>query len=327
MATKYFPLFLAFLSAHGFLLDKTQSTSGPSGTSNQYVTFSDFFGETKTRQSEDQLLRRYVDNALAVLTSQIQHKFDVLDQNILSGENQSVSSQAYASLEQKYTDLERKHTDLDRKYMDLDRKYTDVEHKYMDLERKYSQLQSRNNEFDLMKNQFVSIQNKTSENSKDINTLKQLGNIKPLQEIQSLQQELKSVSAQTHSLTVNERARSQDFLALYNITIKQKTTLSVLNATSGDQIMKLRELETNNSKQLLRLGELETNTSKQLLRLEYNHNSTTAGIISKMEALENQENKTMFVMQTQINNNSERGKIRQIFIFFMKKPLINSSSK
>ncbi|VDI51013.1 Hypothetical predicted protein, partial [Mytilus galloprovincialis] len=296
MATKYFSLFLVFLSAHGFLLDKTQSTSGQSGTSNQYVTASEFFDETKARHLEDQQLRRYVDKALAVLTSQLEHKFDALDQKFLRGENQSVSIQVYESLEQKYTDLERK--------------YTDLEHKY----------KSVNNEFKVIKSHFWSVQNKTSENRNDIHMLKQLGNIKPLQEIQTLQQDLKSVSAQTHSLTVNERARRQDFLALYNITINQKSALSVLNATSREQLMKLRELETNNSKQLLRLGqfetntskqllrlgELETNTSKQLLRLEQNHNSTTAGIISKMEEMEKQENKTMSVIQKQTNENAER---------------------
>ncbi|CAG2246176.1 unnamed protein product [Mytilus edulis] len=281
---KFFLLFLVFLTAHGFLLDKSQGTSGQSGTSNQYVTTSQFYDETKARHLEDQQLRGYVDNALAVLTSQLEQKFVTLDQKFIKCENQSVPSQAYESLEQKYTDLTSK---------------------YSDLERKYNQLQSVNNEFNLIKSQLLSVQNKTSEISNDVNILK-LGNIKPLQEIQTLQQELESVSAKTHSLTVNERARSQDFLALYNITIKQKATLSVLNTTSGEQLMKLRELETNNSKQLLRLVELESNTDKQLLRLEQNHNSTTAGIISKMDAMKNQKNKTMSVMQTQINKNAER---------------------
>ncbi|CAC5366585.1 unnamed protein product [Mytilus coruscus] len=245
MVTKFFPLFLVFLSAHGFLLDKTQSTSGQSGTSNQYVTTSEFYGETKTRQSEDQQLRRYVDNALAVLTSQLGQKFDALDQKYIRCDNQSVHSKANATLDRKYIDLERKYTDLDSKYTHLDCKY-------MDLERKYIQMQSmNNNKFYFVKNHFLTIQNKTSEISNDVNTLKQLGNIKPLQEIQTLQQDLKSVSAQTHSLTVNERARGQDFLALYNITIEQKTALNTLNITSNNQLIKLRELETNNSKQLL----------------------------------------------------------------------------
>ncbi|VDI63085.1 Hypothetical predicted protein [Mytilus galloprovincialis] len=308
MATRGFPFFLVFLSAHGFLLDKTQSTSGLSGTSNQYVTASELFGETKTRQLEDQQLRRYIDNAFAVLTSQLEHKFDALDQKFIRCENQSVPSQANGTLEQKYIDLERKHTDLDRKYMDL--------------EKKYIQMQSMNNDkFYLLKKHFLTIQNKTSEISNDVNTLKQLGNSKPLQEIQTLQQQFTAVSAQVQSLTVIERVNRLDFLALYNTTIEQKIALSALNISgSSNQLVKLTEIQTNNSKQLLRLGELETKTSKELLRLEelesntskqllrhvQNHNSSTAGIISKIEAMENQKNKTMSVMQKQINKNAER---------------------
>ncbi|XP_071123138.1 uncharacterized protein [Mytilus edulis] len=113
-----------------------------------------------------------------------------------------------------------------------------------------------------------------------------------MQEIKSLQQEVKAVSAQTHSLTVNERAHSQDFLALYNITIEQKAAVSALHTNSSNQLMKLRELETNHS--------------KQLLRLEQNHNSTTAEIISKLEAIKKQENLTLSMMQKQINKNAER---------------------
>ena len=373
MATRCFPFFLVFLSAHGFLLDKTQSTNGLSGTSNQYVTASELFGETKTRQLEDQQLRRYIDNAFAVLTSQLEHKFDALDQKFIRCENQSVPSQANETLEQKYIDLERKYTDLDRKHTDLDAKYTDLDRKYMDLESKYIQMQSmNNNKFYLLKSHFLTIQNKTSQISNDVNTLKQLGNSKSLQEIQTLQQQFTAVSAQVHSLTVNERVHRLDFLSLFNTTIEQQTALSALNNTgSRNQLMKLTEIQTNNSKQLLRLGELETNTSKQLVglgeletntskqlvrlaeletitskqlvrlaeletntskqlvrleelesntrkqfsRLEQNHISTTAGIISKMEALEKQENKTMSVMQTQINKNAERGKTNETFIF------------
>lgn len=63
-----------------------------------------------------------------------------------------------------------------------------------------------------MKSQLVSVQNKTSELSKDVIVLKQLGKINPMQEIQTLQHAVQTVSAQTHSLSLNERAQSQDFL-------------------------------------------------------------------------------------------------------------------
>ncbi|VDH98347.1 Hypothetical predicted protein [Mytilus galloprovincialis] len=265
---KFFPLFLFFLHANGFLLDNSGSTSGQSGTSNQYVTSSVFFAESKARHQGDEQLRLYVDQSLAILTSQLENKFDFVEQKLIKCENQSVHNQAYESLEQQFVDLERK---------------------YVDLERKYNQLKSVNNDYNLIKHQLVSVQNKTSEISNDVLILKQLGNIKPLQEIQTLQQAVQTVSAQTQSLSVNERARSQDFLALYNMTIDSKRLI--------------RELYVNASNQL---KDLETNSSKQLLRLEQNLNSTAAGIIYQMEVKEIYDNATMSEMQKQINKNAER---------------------
>ncbi|CAG2246734.1 unnamed protein product [Mytilus edulis] len=262
---------------HGFLLDKSQSISGQLGTSNQYVTSLEFLDETKVIHLESQQLRRYVDKSLAVLTSQLDNKFKFLEQKLVECENQSVPSHAYESLEQKFMELQ---------------------HKYENLERKYTDIQTLNKEYTLIKSQLVSVQNKTSELSNDVIILKQLGNIKPLQEIQTLQQAVQTVTAQTHSLSVNERARSQDFLALYNMTIDSKRVLSELNTNTSNLF--------NN---------LETKTDKQLLRLEQNHNSTTAGIISKMEAMEKQENKTMSVMQTQIKRMLKEVRINNLIYF------------
>lgn len=268
MASICFILVFVFLSVHGFLLDKTQSTSGQLGTSNQYVTSLEFLDETKAIHLDSQQLRRYVDKSLAVLTSQLDNKFGFLEQKLVECENQSVPSHAYESLEQKFMDLQRK---------------------YENLERKYTYIQTLNNEYTLIKSQLLSVQNQTREISNDVIILKQHGNIKPLQEIQTLQQAVQTVYAQTHSLSVNERARSQDFLALYNMTIDSKRVLSELNTNTSNQF-----------------HNLEMKTDKQLLRLEQNHNLTTAGIISKLESIENQENNTMSVMQTQINQNLVR---------------------
>ncbi|VDI10352.1 Hypothetical predicted protein [Mytilus galloprovincialis] len=262
-----FTFSLFFLHANGFLLDKSGSTSGQSGISNQYVTSSVFFAESKARHQGDEQLRLYVDQSLSILTSQLEKKFDIVEQKLIKCENQSVHNQSYESLEQQFVDLERK---------------------YVDLERKYNQL-SVNNDFNLIKNQLVSVQNKTSEISNDVLILKQLGNIKPLQEIQNLQQAVQTVSAQTHVLSVNERARSQDFLALYNMTIDSKRLVSELYANASNQVK-----------------DLETNTRKQLLRLEQNLNSTTTGIINQREVKETYDNATMSEIQKQINKNAER---------------------
>ncbi|CAC5361285.1 unnamed protein product [Mytilus coruscus] len=253
----------------------------------------------------------YVDKSLAILTSQLEQTFYTLELSFIKCENQSITSKVYESLEQKYVDLERKDEDL---------------------ERKYSQLQSVNNEFNFMKCQLVSVQNQISEISKDVIVLKQTGSIKPLQEIQTLQQAVERVSAQTHSLSVNERARSQDFLALYNMTINSKRALSKLNTNTSNH---LKNFETKTSNQLFNLEhrqnttaadisskfqaiiELNTNTSnqlknleaktnKQLLKIEQSQNLTAANIITRMKSKETSDNLTFSIVQKQINKNAER---------------------
>ncbi|VDH98355.1 Hypothetical predicted protein [Mytilus galloprovincialis] len=189
----------------------------------------------------------------------------------------------------------------------------------MELERKYTALQPVNNEFNLMKSQLVSVQNKTSQISNDVLILKQLGSIKPLQIIQSLQTAVQTVSALTHSLSVNERTRSQDVLALYNMTIDSNRELGELTWNTSNHF---KNSETKTSNQLSKLEhrpnktatdisnqlkELETKTNTQLLKIEKSQNSTAADIITRVEAKETSDNLTMTMVQKQINNNAERG--------------------
>lgn len=273
---------------------------------------------------------QYVDKSLAILTSQLDQKFDYLELSLIKCENQSIPSDVYESLEQKYVDLERK---------------------YEDLERKYSQMKSNNNEFNVMKSQLVSVQNKTSEISKDVIVLRQLGNIKPLQEIQTLQLAVQTVSAKTHALSVNEHARNQDFLALYNLTLDSKRAFSELNTNTSNHLknfetktsiqlstLELRQnttaadmnnkfqavmaLNTNTSNQV---KDLEANTNRQLFRIEQSQNLTAADIINRMEAMETSDNLTLTMVQKQINNNDERGKTNEINTFFYRYLLIHKN--
>ncbi|VDH98354.1 Hypothetical predicted protein [Mytilus galloprovincialis] len=308
MATKFFPLFFVFLTVHGFLLDKSQSANGQLGTSNQYVTALEFLDETKSRHQEDEQIRHYVDKSLAVLSSQLEQKFHTLEQQLIKCENQTDSTLSNESLEQKY----------------------------LELENKYNQLQTENKvlqtEQNLMTNELRLLRNRTGEMSSDFKILKQLGNIKPLQEIQTLKQAVQTVSAQTHSLSVNERARGQDFLALYNMTIDSKRALSELttntsnhlmnfemktstqlsnlevrqNSTAADMSNKFQAVIALNTNTSNRLQSLETKTNKQLSRIEQSQNSTAAAIITRMEAKEISDNLTMSMVQKQINNNAER---------------------
>ncbi|VDI10351.1 Hypothetical predicted protein [Mytilus galloprovincialis] len=188
----------------------------------------------------------------------------------------------------------------------------------MELERKYTKLQQMNNDLNLTKSQLVTLQNKTNQINIDVFIIKQLGNIKPLQEIQALQQAVQTVSAQTYSLSANERTRSQEFLALYNMTIDSKQELSEITMNTSNH---LKEFETKTSYLLFnlehrqnttaidinnQLKELETKTNTQLLRIEQIKNSTVADIITRIDAKETSDNLTMTTVQKQINNNAER---------------------
>lgn len=61
-------------------------------------------------------------------------------------------------------------------------------------------------------------------------SLKQLSNIKPLQEISALQQTVQTLARQTNELGQKEQARSQDFMTLYNMTLVTKTRLAILDS-------------------------------------------------------------------------------------------------
>lgn len=58
--------------------------------------------------------------------------------------------------------------------------------------------------------------------SAEFQTIQQLKTVQQLQDLNGLKIEVQSISTNTHSMAVNQQARDQDFLALYNQTIKNK---------------------------------------------------------------------------------------------------------
>ncbi|CAG2197926.1 unnamed protein product [Mytilus edulis] len=110
----------------------------------------------------------------------------------------------------------------------------------------------------------------------EISKLKKLGSIQPLKEIQTLQHTVQTITAQTNSLSMKERARSQDFLALYNMTTNS-----------------LNELEVRTH---IKINQLENLTLAQLHDIE-----------GKSEETENRNNLTFSRIQQQINESTEQG--------------------
>ncbi|VDI62883.1 Hypothetical predicted protein [Mytilus galloprovincialis] len=135
MLVLYF-IFLPFV--HGFLLNNQQSNGGQNLPANQYMTLSKFYEEEKRLQQdtaslrqnlfqETTTLRHDMDNSLALLTTQLQQKFDLLDKKLADIEKKNKTSQDLSNLEQKYEALEQNYNNLKKENTNLQNKYSLVD--------------------------------------------------------------------------------------------------------------------------------------------------------------------------------------------------------
>ncbi|VDI22603.1 Hypothetical predicted protein [Mytilus galloprovincialis] len=237
MFVKFLIVFHLVVTGNCFLLDGTPNNGGQTQTNNQFLTLSEFLQEKKTLQLETESLRHDLDKTISLLTKQLKQKFDLLDHKV---EENSKKNDTY----------------LDYVPMDM----------YLALEQKFNQLQNANSvltgENNMMKNELRLLQNVSLKHDRKIRDLQQLGNIKPLQEIGTLQNAVQTNTATIQSLSMNERARSQDFLALYNLTTEFKK--DVINQLSSIQINHNVTIDEIRSK--IDTSEKESNSSIALLK-------------------------------------------------------------
>ncbi|CAC5389204.1 unnamed protein product [Mytilus coruscus] len=312
---------LCFLKrGFGFLLDKNvQSTGGIIPSNNQYLTVSQFYEEkkeqrhmtTELRHDTDQL-RNDMEQTFALMTSQFQKQLEILEQKIRSdgcshnetSQNINLLEQKYRDLGQNYRDLEANNTKLRNEFTDLLTKYTKQEQELQTMRIKILENEEKTEKrLNSMDTRFSSQENKTAEHEKEISELKQLKNLQPLQDLSSIKQKLQFVATETHSLSVNERARSQDFLALYNKTtnIEQITNKKIENYhnmtktnfnqlernqnttynTLNQKIMDLKQhSETMENGTLVNLNKevlnIQTNLNKEVLNVQTNLNMSLA---------------------------------------------------
>jgi hypothetical protein len=223
----------------GFLLDTNNPQNHEGQTSGQYLKTTDYFDDQRLQQSK-------LDRTLALLSAQIQQMFDSLEQKIYNNGVQNETSKPNDYWEQKYRALEDNYNKLQTRVELLQTKYNvqqlelismkneTMECKrcnYLQLESNYTRLQNRMEsveyEYTSWKGELISLRNRSLEHDKDIVDLKMLKNIQPIQDFHNLQKQVELINAQTHALNVNEFARRQDFLALYNDTVVLKRTLTV----------------------------------------------------------------------------------------------------
>ncbi|CAC5400069.1 unnamed protein product [Mytilus coruscus] len=313
-----FPL---LLSVEGFLLDKPQNVGGKTVLSGQYLTVSSYFEEKKLQQQEmlrqrqdTDKLRHDMDQNLALLASQLQQKFDILDQNRVDEVKLNktkedlllYTEQKYQTLEQKHNDLKQEHSKLLKKYSVLENEIIAITNKTKQAEEKDVHQEIFNNGIDMririQGEELNTIINKSLEVEKEVLSLKQLANIKPLNAINAIQQTVNTLKSQTNSLRVNEQARSQDFLALFNMTVDTKQTLVEFSSNVNS---KIQELGHNQTGSLVAIGHNMTN---ELDALRINQSIFFMDIENKMRVAENHTNGTLASLQSQIKQSTEKGK-------------------
>lgn len=192
--------------SEGFLLETSINNASNSTLGNkQYVTFTEFYKTKNEQQNDVTFLRHQMDRmktdsdkTLNLLTSQIQQKLASLEMNETIELNK---------LQRIIRELQEKNTQLQHNFDNLQGKYTAIE------------------------NELLVSQKTTAKLVVDVQALEQL---KSVQDLKGLKEEVQSIRSQTHLLAFNQQARNQDFLALYNETINNQKNVNHLGQQQAD---------------------------------------------------------------------------------------------
>lgn len=253
-------------SVFAFLLEPNT----PKNSTRGYLTITRFLEAQKQQHIETEALRKTTDDTIAVLTSQLQSKF--------------------TDLEKKLGDVKKNQTcravdELEKKILELENNQTNV----------LSELKMAQKDNKKLKDQISLLVNETYHVDERMKNIEQLKNIQSLQDLQTVKQQIQSIDAKTASLSRNQFARNQDFLALYN-----QTSFSFLKADN-----RLQHLES------FRNGSLANGT---IIQQQVTHRFVD--VEDRLKYLEKNNNLSFTrlntntaALQTQINNNKRKGMI------------------
>ncbi|CAG2245680.1 unnamed protein product [Mytilus edulis] len=180
-----------------FLLEPNNqhnSSGGQLVSGNHYLTISRFLEAQQKQHRDTEELHKTMDDTISVLASQLQKKFADLEKKLINDVKKNETCRADDGLEKKIVELEKNYTTL------------------------LYELNIAKDANAKMKNQLSVLRNETSSIDDRVKSVEQLRNIQSLQDLQTVKQQIQSLNAQTKSLSQNQFARNQDFLALYNQT-------------------------------------------------------------------------------------------------------------
>ncbi|XP_071138738.1 uncharacterized protein [Mytilus edulis] len=206
---------IPFLSA--FLLDDKTPSPNNGLSDKHYIAVMELLAEeTKARQQ------------LEVAVTELNRDLVTKTSNIASFQNQeNIIKDLRGKLqhmENKTDMLEQNQQHLKSENVAISKGYSAIQQRYLILERNYSTIQSQH--VQLLQKLSVR-ENKSAEIVKELNALKQLKAIGHLQDIHALKSDTETLKSQVHSLTANQAARGQDFLALYNQTLAFRSDLAL----------------------------------------------------------------------------------------------------
>lgn len=200
-----------------------------------------------------------------MLANQLQQQLGILSVDAIRNE----TKRDMMLLTQKYTTLELDYNKLQTSHNHLQKAHT-VLQEQLNIQSSFNnntdtKIRKSEKEIEILSNKSIAVDN-------ELSVLKQLGNIKPIQDISALQQNVQTLKTQTHTLNMKEQARSQDFVALFNMTMESKKDFNV---------------QFHN--QTVALSALENRMNERLMDSEKHGNLTFS------------------LIQDQINNNAEKG--------------------
>lgn len=118
--------------------------------------------------------------------------------------------------------------------------------------------------------------------------------IKPLQELKTLQKEVRSILAKTSSLKMKEQARSQDVLALYS-QVQELTANSNRSTTNlSTQIMQMKTLQMNSNTSIIDLG-------TQMKTLQTNHNTSITDLVTQLKIVQKNQSTALANFELKIH--------------------------
>ncbi|CAG2185915.1 unnamed protein product [Mytilus edulis] len=322
---KMLVLFLIFLPfGHGFLLDNPQGNAGQSLPANQYLTISKFVEEKTLLQqkveTDTTTLRHDMDTALALLTTQLKQKFDLMDAKITDKEAQNKTNQALVTLQQKYQALEQTYHNLKNENVILQGKLSVVESELVLIKNKTNM---NDKLFEVQKECCNDTQTVLIKQGNELSVLKNKStaidqDISSLQQIKILEEKVQTLSSQTTTLSLKERARSQDFLALYNMTTHSFSDLEMRTDSKIQQLLNQHNISFSNIKdRMYRLNNdtlqshntsvisLERSLEIQLKNIEKNQIKALCEISSGMLETEKRTNLTLSGLQKQIDDSTD----------------------